>query len=260
MKTENTTDISSEEYWKLPKEEQEKYQQITQQREPHGWVDRFRFGGPGMDELRTVYRPKPIHKHPADMSINHKYETRKYKILEEDNKQIFLATPPYQRVLTVVDGYYQNGKTMAKHICDLLNKEVEKQVSDIKNHITDVGNMITEKPHYFEYEVSQGKAKPVYPDTENYNEDDHRMWTLYFGDQELYAPHLPEGKISINDVEFIGCELRLKQILNSTEMIALCAEALNGFKEETKRNGGDPDLIDDNSFNTGFMGGYFTRK
>ncbi len=54
-------EIESKEYWKLDKEKQELYQQVTLQLTPHGWVDRFRFGGPGMDQLKTIYRlKKPI--------------------------------------------------------------------------------------------------------------------------------------------------------------------------------------------------------
>ena len=63
--------------------------------------------------------------------------------------------------------------------------------------------------HYYEYEVSQGKASPVYPDTDNYDEDEHLHWHMFFGNQELYAPHIPDGKVSIYDVEFVDCELRL---------------------------------------------------
>jgi hypothetical protein len=55
---ENKAEIESAEYWKLDKATQDLYKQVTLQREPYGWVERFRFGGPGMDELKTVYRLK----------------------------------------------------------------------------------------------------------------------------------------------------------------------------------------------------------
>lgn len=55
-------EITSKEYWALPEQIKEQYQQVTQELRPYGWIDRIMYGGPNTQQLRTVYRKKGLPK------------------------------------------------------------------------------------------------------------------------------------------------------------------------------------------------------
>lgn len=82
--------------------------------------------------------------------------------------------------------------------------------------------------HYLEYEVSGGKATPIYPIEEGkLDESDYYHWFSFFGSVELYCPHIPEGRVSVNDVEFINCELRLRAKNNSVDILTSIENMIN---------------------------------
>jgi hypothetical protein len=50
-----------------------------------------------------------------------------------------------------------------------------------------------------------------------------------------------------------------KEIPNSTELIELCEQSLQGYKDELKRNG-LPNDVDESNFNVGFMNGFYEGR
>lgn len=55
-------EIESKEYWALPEQIKDQYQQVTQELRPYGWIDRMMYGAPNTQQLRTIYRKKGLSK------------------------------------------------------------------------------------------------------------------------------------------------------------------------------------------------------
>lgn len=62
-------EITSKEYWALQEQIKEHYQQVTQELQPHGWIDRIMYGGPNTQQLRTIYRKKGLPKSFGGMGM-----------------------------------------------------------------------------------------------------------------------------------------------------------------------------------------------